>query len=89
MHDGTGGQAAKRPYCAHLTKQPELRLVGWLAPEAGALRCYVAICGAAVGGWSQWSATAFPHTNRTYDILSNPPHDACQQVQVHVLKGEC
>src|SRR5215831_14421453 len=28
-----------------------------------------------VGGSSQWSATAFPHTNRTCDIFSNPPHE--------------
>jgi hypothetical protein len=58
MHDGTGGKPAKRPYwikTTDLTEQPELRLVGWLAPEAGALRCYVAISGAAVGGSSQWS----------------------------------
>src|SRR5947207_584139 len=55
MHD----KSAKRPYwikTVHLTEQPELRLVGWLALEAGALRCYVAICGAVVGGSSQWSA---------------------------------
>jgi hypothetical protein len=24
-----------------------------------------------VGGSSQWSATAFPHTNQTYDIASD------------------
>ena len=50
---GPAGKSAKRPYwikTAHLTEQPELRFVGWLAPEASALRCYVAICGAAVGG---------------------------------------
>jgi hypothetical protein len=29
-----------------------------------------------VGRLSRWSATAFPHTNRTYDILSNLPNDA-------------
>ena len=28
-----------------------------------------------VGGSSHWSATAFP-SNRTYDILSNLPHEA-------------
>jgi len=30
----------------------------WFAPEASALRCHVVICGAAVGGSSQWSATS-------------------------------
>ena len=29
-----------------------------------------------VGGSNPWSATAFPHTNRTYDISSNPSHEA-------------
>jgi hypothetical protein len=53
---GPADKSAKRPYwikAAHLTEEPELRLVGWLAPEARALRCYVAISGAVVGGSSQ------------------------------------